>query len=485
MDSTTLPQRSATVNTIVTTNTSKSDDELVLDSDMSETSGILYKRLQAWKHMCGYLETYISTTHKVQRSQSKELEKILKSLPDSLDEAAHFSDSKSGVTGLFANLRTNTTAIANLHLETEKTLKSTVLPILENLHQEIKAKAKELQNGAAKAAKQVEKARSVTQTHVEMLGQYTAAFESSTGGKLEPAHDPYILWRGTNHRLNKQVIEENNHLQEMLQVQNSFVTFESHILRTMQNAISQFSQCMNDQSDRQRQMYADMADAAQQIPPDFEWADFCARNKDSLLDPKTTPRSISDATFPNQEHPATEAVIKGILDRKSRAIIKGYNSGYYAVTPAGYLHGFKDNDDYRHEPTPDISLYLPDCTVGHSDGHKFTIKGKDVSGGKVGQAFATTTEFSFKADSKGDAERWLSVLNATSTPRSGSVSQKTSPSVSRTTSGAHGVPPLAHPATGATETSITSTSQQEEGTRVQPNDKVVASTAPVVDSVKS
>lgn len=36
------------------------------------------ERLQAWKHMCAYLEDYVDTTAKMQKSQSKDYEKILK-----------------------------------------------------------------------------------------------------------------------------------------------------------------------------------------------------------------------------------------------------------------------------------------------------------------------------------------------------------------------------------------------------------------------
>lgn len=43
-----------------------------------QTTTILVERLQAWKHVCGYLENYVTMTHKVQRSQSKEIEKVLK-----------------------------------------------------------------------------------------------------------------------------------------------------------------------------------------------------------------------------------------------------------------------------------------------------------------------------------------------------------------------------------------------------------------------
>ncbi|PGH11065.1 hypothetical protein AJ79_05107 [Helicocarpus griseus UAMH5409] len=478
-DQVNLPQRSNTVRTTTTTNTALSDDEIIPESDMSATTNILLERLQAWKHMCGYLENYMTALHKAEKSQSKEFEKVLKTVSEPLKEAHHFHSGKDGVAGLFDNLRANTQGLVNLHLETEKSLKTIVLPTLERLHQEIKAKAKELRQGAAKGTKQVEKARSNTQKHIELLGQYAAAFDSSRA-KLESAHDPYILWRGTNHRMNKQITEENNHLQDMLQVQNSFSQFETHILETVQGALNQFFQCMGSQADRQRAMYAEIVGAAQQIPPDFEWIDFFMRNDSSLLNPNTPPRTMSNVSFPNQDHHATKPRIEGTLERKSRAIVKGYSAGYYAVSPAGYLHGFKDNDDYRHEPTPDITLYLPECTVGNADGLKFTIKGKDVSGTKVGQAFHTNSELSFKAHTKNEAEKWLAVLTSAVNP-SGPVSSPTSPSVSRQASGAHGIPPLssAHDSAsaGATPTSPTSTSQQEEGVISPQNDGVVAGAA--------
>ena len=48
------------------------------DRVMIQTTTILVERLQAWKHMCGYLENYVTATHKTQKAQSKEFEKVLK-----------------------------------------------------------------------------------------------------------------------------------------------------------------------------------------------------------------------------------------------------------------------------------------------------------------------------------------------------------------------------------------------------------------------
>lgn len=38
----------------------------------------MLERLQAWKHMCGYLEEYIDATAKIHKSQAKDYEKVLK-----------------------------------------------------------------------------------------------------------------------------------------------------------------------------------------------------------------------------------------------------------------------------------------------------------------------------------------------------------------------------------------------------------------------
>ncbi|OOQ84250.1 PH domain protein [Penicillium brasilianum] len=405
-----LPTRSATVSSSLTRQTSVSDDEAIPDTDSNETTNLLLERLRAWKHVCGNLEDYVSMTAKISKSQSKDHEKILKTVSEPLKEGNQFSSSSGGVTGLFENMRNNTQGMINMYLETEQNLKGSVLPTLERLHKEIKAKSKELKSGAVKGAKAVEKARQATQKHIELLGQHSASHDAAARNKIETHHDPYILRRGINHRLNKQVTEENNHRNDILAVQNSFAQFEAHVLQTIQGALDQFFQFMGGQLDRQRAMYADILGTAQLIPADFEWMNFCVSHDAKLVNPDSPPRSFSSITYPNMDHRSTQPLIEGSLERRSRAIIKGYSTGYYVVTPAGYLHEFNDTDDFRKDPTPELSLYLPDCIVGAIDGVKFNVKGKDVSSGKVGNAFHTTTELSFKAHSPNDAEKWWTVI---------------------------------------------------------------------------
>lgn len=313
-----------------------------------------------------------------------------------------------------------------------------MLPILERLHSEIKNKSKELSGGAVKGSKSVDKARNTTQKHIELLGQHTASF-SSSGGKIDASTDPYVLQRGVNHRLGKQVLEENNNRENLIAVQNSFQAFEAHVIQTIQQALSAFQQYMGSQCDQQKGMYSDMVATAQRIPPDFEFKGFVKRNNHLLIDPSAPKRTASNISFPNQNHASTQPLIAGSLERKSRAMVKGYSTHYYAVTPSKYLHEFKDDDDFRNDPTPDLSLYLPDCTVGGINGEKFNVKGKDASKGKVGGVLATSHELAFKAHSPADARRWWKIISecAGANNVTNELPSPTSPVESRNVSGQH------------------------------------------------
>jgi len=154
-----------------------------------------------------------------------------------------------------------------------------------------------------------------------------------------------------------------------------------------------------------------MATTAGNIDPNFEWTGFNKRNGHILISPNSPPRGIDSVSFPNQGHRATKPLIEGSLERKSKmGALGGYKANYYAVTPAGYLHEYKDNDNFRSDPVPETSLYLPDCIIGAVDGQKFAIKGKDSSGSKISQKMSLSSEYTFKAHTASDAQQWHSII---------------------------------------------------------------------------
>jgi hypothetical protein len=384
-------------------------DDAVPDFDPSSTAGLLAERLQAWKHAVVYLEEYMEAMEKIHGKHAKEYERALKTISNPLREGHHFDQSLGGIAGFFENMRSNTQSLINTNIETEKSIKGSVLPILDRLHKEIKHKAKELQGGAQKGAKEVDKARNTTQKHIELLGQQTASFDSA-GGKLNSHDDPYVVHRGVLHRLSNQVLSENNHHNDLIAVQNNFSAFEAHVVQVIQQAMEAFNQLAGGQAEKTRALHADMLSTVQNIPPEFEWANFTVRSADRLAQPNEAPRSVDTIKFPNMDHSSVKPLIEGSLERKSRNKLSwGYSSSYYVVTPSKFLHEFKDSDNTRADPKPEMSIFLPDATIGAPNGDKFNIKGKDKSK-TMSSKLTGSSELAFKAHTPADAQKWFQII---------------------------------------------------------------------------
>jgi len=196
-------------------------------------------------------------------------------------------------------------------------------------------------------------------------------------------------------------------------VQQNFAQFESHIVEVIQSALMSFNQFVGGQAQKIEQLYGDMLGTAQAVPLNFEWTGFVERNKNILIDPNSPDRTIDGMSFPNQNHHSTQALIEGTLERKSRnkLSMSGYSTGYYVVTPSKYLHEFKDSDNLRKDPVPELSIYLPDAVIGSTNNEKFNIKGKDVSKG-IGSKLSGSSEIQFKAHTAADANKWYEAIRS-------------------------------------------------------------------------
>ena len=132
-------------------------------------------------------------------------------------------------------------------------------------------------------------------------------------------------------------------------------------------------------------------------------------------------------------------------------MLKKYDSAYWVITPSKFMHEFKTDDDFAKDPAPETSLYLPDCVVGALDGNKFAVKGKDVSGSSIGNKLAMSHEYSFRAHTPQDAQKWWEALRGAtgSTTNELPTSAATSPSVSRAPTNASVSPTNDSPSTAA------------------------------------
>ncbi|KAI5289173.1 hypothetical protein KEM54_004293 [Ascosphaera aggregata] len=389
------------------TGTHDSQEMVESFADRLQTAHLLIERLRAWKHATANFENYCDTLAKIQKAQAKELSKVALTVANELREREHFDRKENGIAGLFKGLHDNTVNISNLHGETERQLRTVVLPILSNLHAELKSQSKEVTDSSTKTFKRVEKSRTETQKVLEDLAAQVVHYESSRE-KPTTSHDPLVINRHVQHKFNKQINEENVNLSELKALQERLHMFEAHIVETFQSAMARLNETMSVQADGVKNVYNSLNTFASSIPPEYEWAAFYERNSAALISQDTPPRSMENLTYPHQNHPAVTPLVSGHLQRKSRVMLKGWENGYWAISPAGFLHGFKDADPVTHEWEPDMALYLPDCVITKTDGAKFDIKGKNVAG--TMSAASMSFEMHFKAITSSEAQKWVSVI---------------------------------------------------------------------------
>ncbi|KAG4303593.1 hypothetical protein PCK1_000111 [Pneumocystis canis] len=89
------------------------------------------------------------------------------------------------------------------------------------------------------------------------------------------------------------------------------------------------------------------------------------------------PRCLSDLLY-SQNHPAAKEIRCGELERRTR-IFRFYNTGFYVLTPSGFLHEFK-SENLKCDQIPIMSLYLreyeiSDYSPADSHSYKFSLKG--------------------------------------------------------------------------------------------------------------
>lgn len=149
-------------------------------------------------------------------------------------------------------------------------------------------------------------------------------------------------------------------------------------------------------------------------------------------------------------------------------MFKSYSPYYYVVTPAKYLHEYKDNKDFINEYEPELSLYLPDCQVGGltpSPGAKFTITGKDA----LKNAHITGKhEFTFKASSHEEAERFYNAIQGVTTRVAGMVRPLKVPPAKFYDANVEKTPPIASPTEELAQPPAYDPGQQTVGVVVPP-----------------
>ncbi|GAA6043350.1 hypothetical protein JCM8097_008043 [Rhodosporidiobolus ruineniae] len=372
-------------------------------------SDILIERFSAWKRLVKNLITYFEGIADIESNTAKELQKLGGVIQVPFREGNQFLG-EGGVQDIFYGVRERTRIIADQHANLAKTVEGSIVQHLQKLRTELKAHIRNIEQDTGKLAASVAKERETSTKMITDLARSITMLKNTPMG-VHAKEDPWYTNSLVARQLQKQVHEENALQKSILIMQQNSEHFEEGVVRAIQMAWQTFDEWNARAASQVQETWATMGQLMRSVAPTTEWIAFASRSE-YLLDPETPLRNPMTINYPGKDDPSVIPVHQGILERKKR-YTKTYKESFYVLTPAGFLHEYPTSDLGKH-PIPELSLFLPECTLGaptnpHARSHKFHIEGKKAIGGDVGQKnglFASNASYTFRARSHDEMLEW-------------------------------------------------------------------------------
>ncbi|KAI5474456.1 PH domain containing protein [Pseudohyphozyma bogoriensis] len=372
-------------------------------------SDVLCARFQAWKRLVKNLIQYFEGIADIENNTAKELTKLGGVIQVPFREGNQFLG-EGGVQDIFYHVREKTRLIADTHANLAKTVEGSIVQHLQKLRVELKAHIRNIQQDTGKLAAAVAKERELSTKLITDLARSITMLKNTPMG-VGSKEDPWYTNSLVARQLQKQVHEENALQKSIIIMQQNSEHFEEGVVRAIQMAWSTFDEWNARASVQVQETWSVMGQVMRSVAPTTEWIAFASRSE-YLLDPDTPLRNPLTINYPGKDDPSVIPVHQGILERKKR-YTKTYKESFYILTPAGYLHEHASSDLSKH-PNPELSLFLPECTLGaptnvNARSHKFHIEGKKAIGGDVGNSkgfLALDVAFVFRARSHEEMLEW-------------------------------------------------------------------------------
>ncbi|CEH12809.1 cytoplasm protein [Ceraceosorus bombacis] len=365
-------------------------------------SDILIERFNGWKHITKQLISYFEGIADIEYNTAKELTKLGGVIQVPFREGSQFLG-EDGIQDVYYSIRDKTRVIADHHANLAKTVEGSIVQHLQKLRSEIKAHVKNVQQDTGKLANSVAKEREMSTKMISDLARSITLLKN-TPMSVTAKEDPYSANNNVFRQLQKQVAEENALQKSIIIMQQNSAHFEEGIVRSIQSAWQTFDEWSGRMSAQVQDTWLGLGVQMRGLQPNAEWIAFAARS-DHLLDPDTPLRNPETIDYPGKEDPSVIPVHQGILERKKR-FTKSYKESFYVLTPAGYLHEHGSSDATTH-PNPELSLFLPNCTLGPIRGTKFHIEAAaKTMPGLSKLPLSREHSYTFRARSEDETHEW-------------------------------------------------------------------------------
>ncbi|KAJ3097062.1 hypothetical protein HDU97_005295 [Phlyctochytrium planicorne] len=152
--------------------------------------------------------------------------------------------------------------------------------------------------------------------------------------------------------------------------------------------------------------------------PAKDWMLFRERHRDVILDQTKPLVREQEVEYEGMTDPGCEVVREGVLQKRIMGVFggKGWKSGYFVLTVSGFLHGFSGVESVAGGEPGEMSVWLPECTVGVKGALDTKEPGEFLVQERSGGLFGGGGKHRLKAEGGDESDFWYELVSATAQP---------------------------------------------------------------------
>lgn len=358
-------------------------------------------------------------------THNKELVKTFETFPEPLSTYQYFEKNGSipGIGKLLTQQMSGRVTHSNNIM---KAIDGEIIPELEETESLLKEKTREIRGMSGDFKNDLTNGLSTSRASLLSLQEAITDWEANNG-HVSHDKDPFVVDLAARKNMRSTLGEEQYLHESTVNIMASSQKLEAIVVNAIKRALAKYNNLVSQEAAELAVMSQMIEDNIVTGQLDNEWPTFAAdqTSQGNLIDPTSKPRSLETVQYQGKDHTSTIPVCDGWLEKKS-GLLSGYATSFYIISPSRYLHEFKSND-LRVDTVPTLSLYLPNCELGHSSkesdkAHKFVLKGK-----QLGSALHSEHTWTFRAKDRAELQKWYDNIGKASDPSFTYGSSSTAP----------------------------------------------------------
>ncbi|KAI8097675.1 uncharacterized protein BX664DRAFT_347635 [Halteromyces radiatus] len=292
-------------------------------------------------------------------SYGEESEQKNKSSPSSYSTIQHHFAKTGGIRQVCDAWQMYHLKNAKDHADYAAFIRTQGLPILAKIKHELKYIIRSVRSDDRLSLTVLAKMKDETAKRLTRLDQQLSFFDR------HPDHgftkeDPWLMNTRVITQMIKMYQQENKMHETVIRLQREIMALEKQLMDDLRHLCQQLYTLRESSWLGVDQGLQEIMRTFDSVVNDRDWCTFAEHCKDQLVSENASYRHPNKLVYPNHSHPLVQPLFAASMERKS-SVLQNWHEYIYVLTPAGFLHEYRNKKTYPSHPTS--TIFVPEYSV--------------------------------------------------------------------------------------------------------------------------